>query len=180
MSSILYKKAAEIYASGRLGEVHSIDAQVEPQLAGRGMGVSDCAGRQPGDHRLECVFCWMRPSGRSIRVRFFRWRLFADYGSGLGGDLFVHLLSGIQAITGMNTVAGRAYSSGGLYHFKDGRDFPDFLETVYDYPGMQVHVHCNQNNDDGDDADQLLRVYGNAGGYGELADLYAPGCDAAL
>ena len=33
-------------------------------------------------------------------VRFFRWRLFHDYSSGLGGDLFVHMLSGIFVITG--------------------------------------------------------------------------------
>jgi predicted dehydrogenase len=93
-------------------------------------------------------------------VRFFRWRLFADYGSGLGGDLFVHLISGMLAITGMNTVANRAYSSGGLYHYKDGRDFPDFLETIFDYPGMQVHVHCNQNNNDGGDTTSF---YGSRG-----------------
>jgi predicted dehydrogenase len=92
--------------------------------------------------------------------RFFRWRLFADYGSGLGGDLYVHLLSGIQAITGINEPASRAYSSGGLYHFKDGRDYPDLLETIYDYPDMQVHVHCNQNNNDGDDR---ITVYGSKG-----------------
>ena len=38
-------------------------------------------------------------------IRFFRWRCFADYGSGLAGDLFVHLISGIHFVTGTNTVA---------------------------------------------------------------------------
>ena len=31
-------------------------------------------------------------------------------------------------------------------YFKDGRDFPDLLATLYDYPGVSVNVHCNQNN----------------------------------
>jgi len=50
--------------------------------------------------------------------------VFTDYGEGLGGDLFVHLISGIQFITGTNSVAQRAQSTGGLFHFKDGREFP--------------------------------------------------------
>lgn len=71
--------------------------------------------------------------------------------SRLGGDLFVHPLSGIQVITGINTPAPRAYPTGGPYHYKDGRDFPDMLETVCDFPsangGVRVHLHCNQNDD---------------------------------
>jgi hypothetical protein len=57
-------------------------------------------------------------------------------------------------------VASRAYSSGGLYHYKDGRDFPDQLETIYDYPGMQIHLHCNQNNADGGEG---IGFYGSKG-----------------
>ena len=83
-------------------------------------------------------------------VRFFRWRCFTDYGEGLGGDLFVHLISGIHFISGTNTIAQRAQSSGGLFHFKDGREFPDLIETVYDYPNFRVSLRCNLNNDGGE------------------------------
>jgi predicted dehydrogenase len=159
VSSILYKKAAEIYASGRLGEVHSIDAHLNRNSPGGAWVYPIPADASPETVDWE-AFLVDAPQRPFDPERFFRWRKFADYGSGLGGDLFVHLLSGMQAITGVNTVASRAYSSGGLYHFKDGRDFPDFLETVYDYPGMQVHVHCNQNNNDGGDT---ISIYGSAG-----------------
>jgi hypothetical protein len=58
----------------------------------------------------------------------------------------------------------RAYSSGGLYRYKDGRDFPDFLETIYDFPSangtIQVHVHCNQNNND---AGERISFFGSNG-----------------
>jgi hypothetical protein len=41
---------------------------------------------------------------------------------------------------------------GSLTHFKDGRDFPDLLATLYDYPGATVSIQCNQNNASGGDS----------------------------
>ncbi len=159
VSSILNKKAGEIYKSGRLGEVHQIDAHINRNSPGGAWTYPI-----PPDASPETVdwkgFLVDAPDRPFDAKRFFRWRCFEDYGSGLGGDLFVHLLSGILGITGMNTVASRAYSSGGLYHYKDGRDFPDMLETLYDFPEMQVHLHCNQNNNDGNDT---ISIYGSKG-----------------
>jgi len=163
VTSILYAKAREIYASGKLGEVHSIDAQWNRNSPG-GAWIYPV----PADASQQTVD-WARfiqdaPPHAFDPVRFFRWRLFADYSSGLGGDLFVHMLSGIFAITGLNAPPLRAMSSGGLYHYKDGREFPDFLETIYDYAGpngtIQVHVHCNQNNND---ADERISFFGSTG-----------------
>jgi predicted dehydrogenase len=163
VSSILYAKAREIYASGRLGEVHSIDAQWNRNSPGGAWVYPIPADASPRTVDWD-RFIQDAPARPFDPVRFFRWRLFADYSSGLGGDLFVHMLSGVQVITGLNTAPTRALSSGGLYHFKDGREFPDFLETIYDYPstngGIQVHVHCNQNNND---ADERIGFFGSNG-----------------
>jgi predicted dehydrogenase len=159
VSSMLNKKAGEMYKAGRLGEVHQVDAHINRNSPG-GAWVYPI----PPDASPETIdwkaFQLDAPDHSFDPKLFFRWRCFQDYGSGLGGDLFVHLLSGILGITGMNTVASRAYSSGGLYHFKDGRDFPDLLETLYDFPEMQVHLHCNQNNNDGNDT---ISIYGSKG-----------------
>jgi predicted dehydrogenase len=163
VSSILYAKAREIYASGKLGEVHSIDAQWNRNSPGGAWVYPVPADASPQNLDWD-RFVQDAPAHSFDPVRFFRWRLFADYSSGLGGDLFVHMLSGIFAITGMNSAPVRAYSSGGLYHFKDGREFPDFLETLYDFPSatgpVQVHVHCNQNNND---ADERISFFGSTG-----------------
>jgi len=69
------------------------------------------------------------------------------------------LISGIHFITGTNAPAQRAQSSGGLYHFKDGRDFPDLIETLYDYPNFKVTLRCNLNNEGG----EFIAFYGNKG-----------------
>ncbi len=153
VSSILYAKAHEIYASGRLGEVHEIDARWNRNTPGGAWvyPIPDDASPNTVDWKSFLVDA---PDREFDPKRFFRWRCFRDYGSGLGGDLFVHLLSGIQVITGINTPATRAYSSGGIYTYKDGRDYPDLLKTAFDLPSptgsIQVHVHCNQSNNDGD------------------------------
>lgn len=71
-------------------------------------------------------------------TRFFRWRNYRDYGTGVAGDLFVHLLTTTHYITN-SYGPNRIYSSGGLYHWNDGRDVPDVLVSVMDYPKTAQH-----------------------------------------
>jgi predicted dehydrogenase len=145
VSNIVYKKAAEIYASGRLGEVRYIEGHSD-RNSPSGAWVYPIAP----DASLQTINwdAWLRdaPARPFDAARFFRWRCFADYGEGVAGDLFVHLLSGIQCVSGVNAIPARASSTGSLTHFADGRDFPDLLATLYDYPGVTVNLHCNQNN----------------------------------
>jgi predicted dehydrogenase len=145
VSNIVYKKAAEIYKSGRLGDVHLIEGHSD-RNSPSGAWVYPI----PHDASPETIdwetFLQDVPQRPFDATRFFRWRCFNDYGEGVAGDLYVHLLSGIQCVSGINAVPSRAYSTGSLTHFNDGRDFPDLLATLYDYPGVTVNVHCNQNN----------------------------------
>jgi predicted dehydrogenase len=158
VSSILYGKAKEIYDSGKLGEVTAIEAYWD-RNSPSGAWVYPI----PPDASEKTIdwntFLGSAPKRAFDPVRFFRWRCFTDYGEGLAGDLFVHLISGIHFITGTNTVAQRAQSSGGLFHFKDGREFPDLIETVYDYPNFKMSLRCNLNNDGG----EFIAFYGSKG-----------------
>jgi predicted dehydrogenase len=149
VSNIVYKKAAEIYASGRLGEIHYIEGHSDRNSPSGAWvyPIASDASPQTIDWTT-----WIRdaPARPFDAARFFRWRCFSDYGEGVAGDLYVHLLSGIQCVSGINQAPARALSSGSLTHFNDGRDFPDLLATLYDYPGVTVNLHCNQNNSAGE------------------------------
>src|SRR3981081_333555 len=109
VSSILYAKAKEIYDSGKLGDVYFIDAYWD-RNSDSGAWVYPI----PPDANEQTIdwntFLDGAPKHAFDPVRFFRWRCFTDYGEGLAGDLFVHLISGIQFITGTDTVAQRAQS----------------------------------------------------------------------
>jgi predicted dehydrogenase len=158
VSSILYEKARQIYASGALGEVCCIDAYWDRNSASGAWVYPIPPGAN--DQNIDwTTFLIGAPSVPFDPNRFFRWRCFTDYGEGLAGDLFVHLISGIQFVTGTNMVASRAQSSGGLFRWKDGRQFPDLIETYYDYPDFRVAVRCNLNNDGG----EFIGFYGTKG-----------------
>ena len=83
-----------------------------------------------------------RPRFRSSPVRLFRWRNYRDYGTGVAGDLFVHLFSGMHFVTGAIGPT-RVYATGGLRFWKDGRDVPDVLLGLYDYPKTDRHPAFN-------------------------------------
>ena len=71
-------------------------------------------------------------------IRLFRWRNYSDYGTGSAGDLFVHLLTGLHVVTG-SIGPTRIYSCGGTRFWKDGRDAPDVMLGVLDYPKTDTH-----------------------------------------
>ena len=143
VSNILYRKAAEIYASGRLGEVHYVEAHTDRDSPS-GAGVYPVPPGISPENLDWKEFLRDAPPHEFDPVRFVRWRSYKDYGEGLAGDLFVHLLSGFMGVSGIHTPPIRAYSTGGLSRYHDGREFPDILSTLYDYPGGLVYgIHCN-------------------------------------
>jgi predicted dehydrogenase len=65
--------------------------------------------------------------------RFFRWRKYWDYGTGLLGDLMTHEFDAINQILSLG-IPESVISSGGIYYWKDGREVPDVLQVVMEYP----------------------------------------------
>ncbi len=159
VSSIVYAKAHEIVASGKLGMVDTIMAAWD-RNSDSGAWVYPI----PPDASEKTIdwntFLHDAPKRPYDPIRFFRWRCYEDYGAGLAGDLFVHLLSGINRVMGASSAPTRAMSTGGLFYFKDGRDFPDLLWTMYDYPDYRVVLRCNHNNDY---VDEYFAFYGKEG-----------------
>ncbi|MCB0744686.1 MAG: Gfo/Idh/MocA family oxidoreductase, partial [Ignavibacteriae bacterium] len=99
-------------------------------------------------------------------LRFFRWRNYLDYGTGMSGDLFVHLFSSLHFITSSNG-PNKISAMGGLRFWNDGREVPDVLLGMFDYPktennpGFNLSLRCNFV--DGTSGTTYLRLVGSEG-----------------
>jgi predicted dehydrogenase len=69
--------------------------------------------------------------------RFFRWRCWFDYGTGLSGDLLSHEYDAANQILELG-IPKSVMASGGIYFFQDGRDVPDVFQAVYEYPDRDL------------------------------------------
>ena len=92
-------------------------------------------------------------------VRFFRWRCFRDYGEGLPGDLYVHMLTGIHFIAGITAPPLRAASSGGILRWTENREAPDLIWTLFPFANFRLSLRCNLNNE----SPGTVRFYGTKG-----------------
>ncbi|HBX19612.1 MAG TPA: oxidoreductase [Porphyromonadaceae bacterium] len=72
------------------------------------------------------------PRDKFSLERFFRWRCWWDYSTGLSGDLLTHEYDAMNQILKLG-IPDSAVSSGGVYFFKDGRTVPDVLQTAFEY-----------------------------------------------
>jgi predicted dehydrogenase len=132
VSSIVYGKARELFASGAIGQVNLIEGWTN-----RNSVMGALHWPIPKDASPQTIdwdrFLGSAPKRPFEPARLFRWRLYDDYGTGITGDLFVHLFSGMHLVTGAAGPA-RVYCSGGLRYWTDGREIPDVLVAVFDYP----------------------------------------------
>jgi predicted dehydrogenase len=103
---------------------------------------------------------WPRFLGTAPKIpfnaeHFFQWRKWKAYGSGVAGDLFVHLFSGTHFITGTNGPT-RGMATGGLRFWKDGRDAPDVMLGLFDYrEGFNLSLRVNF-VDGGEESEALI------------------------
>lgn len=142
VSSIIYAKAKELLDSGAIGQLNMVNAHWD-----RNSSVGAWNYTVPPDASTETCD-WPRFLGTAPKIpfnaeHFFQWRKWKAYGTGVAGDLFVHLFSGTHFITG-STGPTRAMATGGLRFWKDGRDADDVMLGLFDYPqGFNLALRVN-------------------------------------
>jgi predicted dehydrogenase len=138
-SSIGFAKAKELVDQGAIGDVYVCEA-----ILGRNSPCGAWVYPPPPDlspQNLDWT-TWLgdAPQIPFNPIRFARWRAYKEYGEGIPGDLFIHSLTGIHYVMGVQAPPERAQTAGGLFQWKDGRDFPDLMMTFYDYPNFRAAV----------------------------------------
>jgi len=137
VSSIVYAKARELYKAGEIGKLNMVNAIYDRQNA---LGAWEYT--MPTDISEQTVDWDKYIEGKKKMPfdpkKFFWWRNYRDFGTGVAGDLFVHLLSGTHMITGSKGPV-KIFSSGQLSYWKDGRDVPDVMTGIMEYPETPEH-----------------------------------------
>ena len=165
VSSIVTEKARQIMASKTIGDLVLVETWNDRQGPSGAWQYSIPRDANPNTVDWE-GFLGDAPKVAFDPVRFFRWRNYQDYGTGIAGDLFVHLFSSLHAVTG-STGPNRVYATGGLRYWKDGRDVPDIVCGLFDYPATNSHseftLQMRVNFVDGSGGGGLLRLVGTDG-----------------
>lgn len=165
VSSIASAKAKELLASGEIGKLNMVNAVYDRQGS-----IGAWEYTIPKDASPESVD-WDRFIEATGKLeydpkKFFWWRAFKEVGTGVAGDLFIHLLSGTHFITNSKGPES-IYSTGQLSYWKDGRNMPDVMSGVMQYPDCDEHpafqLTLQVNFISGTGGQEVIRFVGSEG-----------------
>jgi len=142
VSSQICAKAREMISQGAIGNLMLVEGW---------LGRNDPTGAweypPPPDLSLQNLDwdTWQgRVPKRPLDPKIFaRWRSWKEYGTGVAGDLLVHLVSGMIYMTDMNRPPTQAMSVGGIRRWPDGRNMPDVHAVSYYYGDLPVYLRLN-------------------------------------
>lgn len=140
-SSVLNAKAKELIADGAIGDLNFVECYWDRQsfMGAWNYPIPPSAGPENIDWDSYLKDLQDEPYNAE---KFFRWRKYQDFGTGVAGDLFVHHFSALHFIT--NSLGPeRIYGTGGIRFWDDGRNVPDVMLALFDYPETQNHPAFN-------------------------------------
>jgi predicted dehydrogenase len=157
-SSALFAKVKQMYDQGAIGEL------LEVELS---LGRNDPTGAweyPPPPDLSPSNLDWDTWLGTAPKkafdpVTFARWRCWKEYGTGVAGDLMVHLVSGMLFVTGWKQAPDAAYALGGIVRWKDGRNMPDLHTVLFNYGKTPVYVRLTL----GTETSEVTRFMGPKG-----------------
>lgn len=164
-SSILYEKARDLIDAGEIGDLNFVEGYWDRRSAIGAWQYSIPPSASPANVDWETYRKGM-PNMEFDPKHFFRWRNYSDYGTGVAGDLFVHLFSGMHMMLG-SLGPEKVFGTGGLRYWHDGRDAEDVVLGLFDYPEAANHPAFNLslrvNFADGSGGGSRIRLVGSDG-----------------
>ena len=165
VSSIGLAKAKELLAAGEIGNLNMVNAVYDRQSS---IGAWEYTIPKDASAATTDWDKFIEVTGKMEfdAKKFFWWRAFKEVGTGVAGDLFIHLLSGTHLITnskGPETI----YSTGQFSHWNDGRNMPDVMSGVMqygknsDHPAFQMTLQVNFVSGTG--GQEVIRLIGSEG-----------------
>ena len=157
-SSVLCAKAKELYNAGAIGELSLVE-----MTFGRNDPTGAWEYPPPADLSPENLDweTWLgtAPKKPFDPYLFARWRCWKEYGTGVAGDLMVHLISGMQFVLGLNEAPKSASALGGIYRWKDGRNTPDVHPVLFEYGNIPMYLRLTL----GTETPEITRFMGSKG-----------------
>jgi predicted dehydrogenase len=138
-------KAREIFQSGKLGKVALCRTYIDRTSAWPEWQFYTRYENQvtPPDANLRTID-WQRWIANAPAIpfdveKFFRWRCWWEYGTGIAGDLMSHQWDGVNMIVGMG-IPEAVQTMGGLYYWTKDRTVPDQWHVMMEYPKKEMNV----------------------------------------
>lgn len=165
VSSLVYAKAKELYKSGEIGKLNIVNAVYDRQDALGAWQYTMPTDAMTGTVDWDRYIAGM-PKMPYDPKKFFRWRNYKAFGTGVAGDLFVHLLSGTNFITNSRG-PHKIFSSGQLAYWKDERDVPNVMTGIMEFPETPEHpkfqLTLQVNFASGTGGSEVVRFVGDEG-----------------
>lgn len=165
VSSVALAEARKRYLAGDIGQLNLVEAKIDRHSA---LGAWQYSIPPDASPRSIDFDTFLKDTAKMPfdPVRFFRWRNYRAYGTGVPGDLFVHLITGLHYMIGSKGPSN-IYASGNLVQWKDGRDVPDVMVAIFDYPATNEHpafqMTLRVNFADGGGGGEFTRLIGTEG-----------------
>jgi predicted dehydrogenase len=142
----VHKKMRELVQSGALGKVHLVRTYSYRNAPTGAWLYTIPPNLKPDNFNWEEFQRPVPPASRREfdPVRVIRWRCWWDYGTGMSGDMFSHRIAAVNMVMG-TSIPATAVASGGVYHFKDGREVPDLYHALNEYPQNDLTVTYSAN-----------------------------------
>lgn len=131
-------KAREAYKKGIIGDVNLVEVTLNRNTP-EGAWVYDIHQDANPDTIDWKQFIGRAPWHDFSPERYFRWRCWWDYSTGLSGDMLTLEYDALNNILDLG-IPSSAVSSGGIYFYKDGRTVPDVMVTQFEYPNRNLSL----------------------------------------